>query len=68
MSVTQLIDELGDWARLAGRGARAESGGVVFFTDPGGELRDYVREADGAVVVTEVERSSADADFRRVTP
>ena len=45
-----------DWP---GSGARAESGGVVFFTDPG-ELRDYVREVDGAVVVTEVERSSAE--------
>lgn len=60
MGVAQLIDDLGDWARLAGRGARAESGGVVFFTDPGGEVRDYVREVDDAVVVTQVQRSSAE--------
>jgi hypothetical protein len=61
VTIIEVSEELVTWAARAGYGRSAEDGSSasIFWTNPGGELRYYIREAgDGWNVLTFATRSS----------
>jgi hypothetical protein len=58
----QISPELVDWARQAGYAFRpsGQLGAALFWTDPGGETRLFVRSSDGLVVLSSADRGEAE--------
>jgi hypothetical protein len=58
-----ISDDLTRWAAMAGYSLTPEdhSGAALFWTDPGGEIRFYIRSsAEDAYIVSSAERGSAE--------
>lgn len=60
MSAPRLTQELVDWAELAGYAFTPEdhSDAALFWLDPGGEIRLYIRKSPDAFTLTKAERAS----------
>lgn len=61
MTSPTVSPQLLEWSRLAGYALTPEdeSGAALFWSDPGGEIRYYIRQnIDGGVVLTSAERAS----------
>jgi hypothetical protein len=63
MTAPKVSSELVEWANLAGYSLTLEdhSGAALFWTDPGGEIRFYIRNNfDGSILLTKAERAAAE--------
>lgn len=63
MTAPTVSNQLEDWARRAGYALtpRDETGAAVFWTDPGGELRFFIRQdQNGWLTLSSSERGSAE--------
>lgn len=61
MTAPEVSSELVEWAHLAGYSLtpKHHSDAAVFWTDPGGEIRFYIRNKfDGSILLTKAERAA----------